>query len=221
MNPCDDVIANKSVGSTSTHDIQVEALTFNGVRNTYAYITNPDDNSVTVLNLDASLEPVTIPVGETPMKIDINSKGTLAYVTNFNSHNVSVIDLKTNSFVKNIPVGIEPYGIVVTPDGKRVYVANYYSGYLSVIDADPQSGGFDHVVANVSTGSTTSNAAITPDAGLVLVTGDFGLKIICTDPTDKNYNSIIANVSTGTRQGMLQYLLMQGLQLYRQRKETC
>ncbi len=199
LNPCDDVIANKPVGSTSTHDIQVEALTFNGVRNTYAYITNPDDNSVTVLNLDASLEPVTIPVGETPMKIDLNSQGTLAYVTNFNSHNVSVIDLKTNSFIKNIPVGIEPYGIVVTPDGKRVYVANYYSGYLSVIDADPKSGGFDHIVANVSSGSTSKGVAITPDAGLVLVTGDFGLKIICTDPSDKNYNSVIANVSSGTK----------------------
>jgi len=34
---------------------------------------------------------------------------------------------------------------------------------------------------------------------LVVVTGDFGLKIINSDPDDKDYNSVVANVSSGTR----------------------
>ena len=104
-----------------------------------------------------------------------------------------------NKVITTIPVGIEPYGVAVAPDGKLVYVANYYSGNLSVIDEDPNSGGFDHVVANVSTGSSSSNVVVTADAGMVLVTGDFGLKIVNSNPADKDYNSVIANVSTGSK----------------------
>jgi YVTN family beta-propeller protein len=206
LDPCSDIIGNKSTGSGSSHDADItEAVTVGGVRNTYAYVTNPEQGNVTVVNLtNTAAGTTTIPVGSTPMKIDINPQGTRAYVTNFNSHNVSVIDLVTtstnyNKVIKTIPVGIEPYGIAVTPNGKRVYVANYYSGNLSVIDEDPNSGGFDHVVANVSTGSSSSNVAVTADAGMVLVTGEFGLKIVNSNPADKDYNSVIANVSTGSK----------------------
>jgi YVTN family beta-propeller protein len=203
LDPCSNLIGNKSTGSGSGHDVDVtEAVSVSGVRNTYAYVTNPELGTVTVINLTTTEALSTIPVGNTPMQIDINPQGTKAYVTNFNSHTVSVIDLTNstnhNKVIATIPVGIEPYGIVVTPNGKRVYVANYYSGNLSVIDEDPNSGGFDHVVANVSTGSTSSNVAVTADAGMVLVTGEFGLKIVNSNPADKDYNSVIANVSTGS-----------------------
>ena len=197
LDPCSDIIANTSTGTKSTHSADV---TPDGA---FAYITNPGEGSVTAVSL-TNLQSVTIPVGSTPMKIDINPLGTRAYVTNFYSHNVSVIDLVPtsstyNKVLETIPVGIEPYGIVVTPDGKRVYVANYYSGTLSLIDVDPKSGGFDHVVANVSTGTKSGGVAATPDGAMILVTGDFGLKIIGANPADKNYNSVIANVSSGTK----------------------
>ncbi|HUX59615.1 MAG TPA: Ig-like domain-containing protein [Bacteroidales bacterium] len=203
LTPCDDVIANKSIGSGSNHDVDlVDGVLVDGVITTFAYITNPDEGKVTVVNLtstDLKTEYITIGEDKTPMKIDINPMGTRAYVTNFTSHDVSVIDLSTNKVINTISVGIEPYGIAVTPDGKRVYVANYYSENLSLIDVDPASGGFDHVIANVSTGSRTRDIAITPDAGMVVVTGDFGLKIVNSDPDDEDYNSVIANVSAGTR----------------------
>ena len=197
LDPCSSIIANTSTGTKSTHGTDV---TPDG---TYAYVTNPDLGKVTAVNLN-TLKTTSINVGNTPMNIVINPLGTRAYITNFNSHTVSVIDLVQtsstyNTVIKTIPVGVEPYGIVVTPSGKRVYVANYYSGNLSMIDEDPSSGGFDHVVANVSTGTKTGNVAVTPDGAMVLVTGDFGLKIIDSNPKDKDYNSVIANVSTGTK----------------------
>ncbi|MGC1392600.1 MAG: Ig-like domain-containing protein, partial [Bacteroidales bacterium] len=204
LNPCSDIIGSKSTGSSSGHSVDItEALSVNGVPSTYAYVTNPEQGTVSVVNLTTSETISPITVGDTPINIAINPQGTKAYVTNFNSHTVSVIDLVKgstyNKVIKTIPVGIEPYGLAVTPNGKRVYVANYYSGNLSMIDEDPNSGGFDHVVANISTGSKTGNAAITPDGAMVLVTGDFGLKIIDANPADKDYNSVIANVSTGSK----------------------
>ncbi len=199
--PCESVTANTSTKSTSSGGTDV-------VGDALAFVTNPLANTVTVVYLKPVSNPpdpsnpsiaAIIPVGEMPMKIDINPQGTLAYVTNFNSNDISVIDVRNMVVVDNIKVGKQPYGIAVTPDGKRVYVANYFSENLSLIDTDPNSGGFDHVVANVNTGTKTSDVAVTADATMVLVTGDFGLKIINANPKDENYNSVIANVASGTK----------------------
>jgi YVTN family beta-propeller protein len=161
-------------------------------------VTNPDAGTVTVVDLKTLKVTDIIPVGKNPLKIDINTDDTKAYVTNFGSDDVSVIDLKIKSVVKIIPVGRNPYGVVVTPDGDLVYVANYSSPFLSVIDADPTSGGFNHVVANVSTGTNNQEITVTGDAGLVLVTGRDGLKIVCSNPSDLKFNTVVSNVSSGT-----------------------
>ena len=192
-NPCDVVVSNSPVGTKSTKDIAVDPNA------AYAYITNPLSDEVTVIDLIKSTQVATILVGDTPTKIDINSSGSLAYVTNFNSNDVSVIDLATKKVIKTIKVGIHPYGIVSTPNGKGVYVANYFSENLSFIDADPYSGGFDHVVATVPLSTKNTNVTITPDAGMVLVTGDDGLKIVDSNPKDANYNCLVATVGAGTK----------------------
>ena len=192
-NPCDVLVANSSVGTKSTKDVAVDPNA------AYAYVTNPLSDQVTVLDLVRSTVVKSISVGKTPMKIDINPSGSLAYVTNFNSNDVSVISLATNTVIRTIKVGIQPYGIAVTPNGKGVYVANYFSENVSLIDVDPYSGGFDHVVANVPTGTKTSNVAVSPDAGMVLVTGDFGLRIIDANPKDADYNCVVATASSGTK----------------------
>ncbi|MBA7530121.1 hypothetical protein ES705_22324 [subsurface metagenome] len=191
--PCDDIIANVNTGSRS-RDVAINPEA--GL----AYVTNSGSGTVSViaLNLENPKIIETITVGETPLKIDINPQGTLAYVTNFTSHTVSVIDLQTNSVVETIYVGVNPYGVVVSPDGK-VYVSNYTSENVSVIDVDPASGGFNHVIANINTGTRNRDIDITPEAGLVLIAGDNGLTIVNTDPADVNFNTVIANVNTGAR----------------------
>ncbi len=199
LDPSGNVIVNAPIGTKSTHGT---AATPEGA---YVYVTNPEEGTVSVVDMiTLDVETIMIGEGRYPLRIDINPEGTKAYVTNYYSSDVSVIDLipgaDYNTVIKNISVGIGPFGITVTPDGKRVYVANYGSGNLSMIDTDPTSGGFDHAVANVSTGSNSRSVAVSPDAGLVVVTGDFGLIIINSDPDDKDkYNTAIANVSAGTK----------------------
>jgi len=193
--PIDYVISNKSLGSSSSGGADIsgdgEAV--------FAMVTNPDGNFVTRIGLGSEAgDIIKIPVGLYPQRVDIDQQGNRAYVTNSASHDVSVIDLSKNTVVKTISVGIEPFGVVVTPDGKRVYVSNYSSGDLSLIDVDPTSGGFDHVVSNVPIGTDPTELAVTGDAGMILVVGDFGLKIVNSDPKDENYNSVTANVSSGT-----------------------
>jgi DNA-binding beta-propeller fold protein YncE len=98
---------------------------------------------------------------------------------------------------KEIPVGYHPYGVAASSD-RKVYVANNESEYVSVIDVDPSSGGFDHVIANVKTGSKNRSIVVTPDAGLILVTGDDGVAIIDRDPNSPTFNDVVAVASKGS-----------------------
>jgi len=191
-----EIAGNYATSSTNTgSNSRGVTLTTDG---TTAYVTNPGSNSVSRVDIESSSETAVYTVGVMPLKIDLDPTCTKAYVTNYGSNTVSVIDLLTGDS-KEINVGLNPYGIAVTPDGSRVYVANYSSNNLSVIDVNPASGGFDHVVANVNTGTNNRDLAVTSDAGLVLVAGDDGLKIININPKDMNYNSVVATASSGTR----------------------
>jgi len=188
--------ANVQTGNQSRDGV----MDFNGAR---AFITNPGDNTVTVIeNLDSgnpSTYVAPIQVGTTPMKIAINPEGTLIYVTNHNSDNVSVIDITagTNQYhvIRTINVGSHPLGIVASSDGK-VYVANDQT--ISVINVDPTSGGFDHAIANINTGTTNRDADITVDGAILVVTGDNGLNIIKISQTGLGYDYGVYNVNPGT-----------------------
>ncbi len=173
----------------------------------YAYITNYDSETVSVLNLleNKSEDPIT--VEKAPLKIAMNPTGTRAYVTNHLSHSVSVIDTDDsdpinpnptlNKQIKVIPVGAGPYGVAVSAD-KKIYVANYYSENISVIDADPSSGGFNHVISNILTGSRNRDVAVTGNEGVICVTGDDGLCILEFTPGGDYSDVSITRVNSGT-----------------------
>jgi len=204
--PCDEITANVGTGA---HSEDVDILPDGGL----AYVTNSGSNTVSVIDMNTATILTTIPVGETPLKIDINPAGTLAYVTNFHSHTVSVIDLSTNTVIHTIPVGVNPYGVVVTPDGSRVYVANYTSKDISIIDVDPNSGGFDMVVASVGTESQNRDIEIAPDGGLALVAGSGGVLILNTDPNDIDFNQVVARVNTESETNEIDIIPEGGLAL--------
>jgi uncharacterized protein (TIGR02145 family) len=191
--PCDQLATNIKSGSNS-RDL---AATNDGAT---AYVTNSGSNSVSVIDMNTLSTISTISVGETPMKIDINPAGTRVYVTNFTSHTVSVIDItKTPAVVcKTINVGINPYGVAISSDGKYVYVANYTSENISVIDADPNSGGFDHAVANINTGTKNRDDAVTTE-GMLAVAGDDGLKLFRITHTANGFDYLATNVNPGSK----------------------
>jgi YVTN family beta-propeller protein len=121
-----------------------------------AYITNANDNTVTVIDAATNGFVMNIDVGCNPLGIALNADGSRAYVTVCGADHacatcpvppavgdVQVIDTTTNLVIQTIPVGIFPRGVVVSPDGTRVYVSNLCAtgglnctpGSVSVIDA--------------------------------------------------------------------------------------
>ena len=92
--------------------------------NPYAYVTNYNSNTVSVIDTTTNKVTATVPVGISPWGVAVSPDGTRVYVTNWNSNTVSVIDTTTNTVTATVNVDSNPIGIAVTPDGSKVYVAN-------------------------------------------------------------------------------------------------
>ena len=111
------------------------AITSDG---THAYVTNSDDNTVSVIDTANNTAVAMIPVGQGPTGVaitpdegrqagqDERRHQPLAYVTNFcglvscvnSDFTVSVIDTASNTVVATIPVGQDPIAVAfatVTP----------------------------------------------------------------------------------------------------------
>jgi YVTN family beta-propeller protein len=117
-----------------------------------------------------SLTPVaTIPVGQNPTGIAVDSATRTAYVTCTGpSPEVYAIDEATNTVTATIPVGTYPQAIAVNPDTDTIYTANKTAGTISVID-----------------GATNTVTATIPLAGADMIT------------TDSNNNTVFAVGTAG------------------------
>ncbi len=68
----------------------------------FAYITNYDDNTVSVIDTATNKVTSTVPVGLGPGGVAVAPDGKKVYVANNDSNSVSVIDTATNSVTANI-----------------------------------------------------------------------------------------------------------------------
>src|SRR5947208_2126456 len=83
----------------------------------FAYVTNLNPDSVSVIDTSSNTVVATVAVEFVPLGVAITPDGTRAYVTTEGSNSVSVIDTSSNTVVARVAVGIEPQGVIITPDG--------------------------------------------------------------------------------------------------------
>jgi YVTN family beta-propeller protein len=174
---------------------------------TYAYLTNYDDDSVSIVEITTNtvLDTVKDGVGEDPIGVAAASDGSKLYVANSGSDTISVIDTGTNTVTDTVKgVGKSPTGISVTPDGNKVYVTNHGGNSVSVIDTTSNT-----VTATVPVGNHPWGVAISPDGSKAYVTNDVDKtvsvidadtdSVIVTVPIDDDYPGGITINSVGTR----------------------
>ncbi len=158
----------------------------------YAYITNHDSDSVSVIDTATNKIVVTIneDVGDTPIGVAINPQGTKVYVSNsgFNySHSsVSVIDTATNKVTAKVPVRGVAFGIAITPNGKSVYVANWLDTTISVIDTAKNK-----VKTTIDVGGSPYDVRINPDGREAYVTIPEKNLVVVIDTAKNNVKTII------------------------------
>lgn len=104
------------------------------------YVTNTNEDSVSVIDAETKQVTNTITVGDFPKGIavnpSLNNGDGIIYVVNEGDDNVSVIDGATNQVLPDpVPVGLAPFGIAINPDNNNVYVANERNGGVNPRDS--------------------------------------------------------------------------------------
>lgn len=150
---------------------------------TFAYVTNSNSTTVTVINLEDNTVEGQIAGFDGPSGMVISPDGAIGYVNNYgapggigsgNGTTVNVVNLLTNAIEASITVGLAPAALAMSSDGAFVYVINYGNGNpdngsMSVIDTSNNS-----VTTPVASGLSGPFAiAITPDDNFAYIT-NFG-----------------------------------------------
>ncbi|MGN6179251.1 MAG: gliding motility-associated C-terminal domain-containing protein [Mucilaginibacter sp.] len=132
----------------------------------YAYITNQQTNTVSVINTTSNTVVGTIGVGQRPTGTAVSPDGTKVYITNQFDNSISVISTLTNKVMSTIPLKDSgPTGIALSPDGKTIYVVNLGLNSVSAIDA--ASG---NVTSTFAVGGYPIGIVVSPDGNNVFVT---------------------------------------------------
>jgi len=107
-----------------------------------------------------------VPVGKEPRAIALTPDGNLLVVANTEDNTLNFIDTVRGKILgAAVQVGGSPQALSISPDGTRVFVAKGSEAKLGVIDLITGK----HELIDI--GQKSSDVAITPDGGKVLVIG--------------------------------------------------
>jgi YVTN family beta-propeller protein len=126
------VIATSSLLFTTSSSAATSTV---GTKQTeWAYVTNSESESVTIIDTKSKKNIATIPVEKNPDSVTVTSDGKTVYVLNGGlEHFISVIDAQSKKVTATIPVNKDIlYAVAVTSDEKYLYVAGH--GTVSIID---------------------------------------------------------------------------------------
>lgn len=157
----------------------------------YAYITNPTNNSVSVIDTATNNVTTVVKVGNHPWGVGVSYDGKKVYVTNVYSNSVSVIDMATNTVNATVKGFKEPWEIAISPDGKKAYIANSDSDKVSVLDTTKNT-----VTTSVIVGRNPRGVAVTRDGKKVYVTNQKNNNVSVIDTVT---NNVIATESVGSQ----------------------
>lgn len=106
------------------------------------YISCWGCNQLLIYDTENGNDPISIPVGDHPNDLCLNSNGHYLYVANANDNAVSVIDTKQGKVVETLvaslypdaPPGSTTNGLALSADEKTLFIANADNNCLAVFD---------------------------------------------------------------------------------------
>ncbi|WHY62460.1 beta-propeller fold lactonase family protein [Cytobacillus firmus] len=123
----DELVQEVEVGNHPAHIVFTED-------GKYAVVTNSEDNTASVINMDSFNVTDTVETGKGPHGFRISSDSKRAYIANMGEDTVSVINLETLKEEKRIKVGIAPVTTGITSNGKTLVAALNRENALAVVD---------------------------------------------------------------------------------------
>ena len=142
----------------------------------FAYITNGNSNSVSVIDTATNVVVATIPVGSAPIGVAVNAAGSRVYIGNAGSLNVSVIDAGTNAVIANITIPDMPTAVAIDPAGTRLYVAGLMTSQVYVVGTATNT-----LVATMAVGDVPVGVAVNPAGTRVYVANNVSNNVTVSD----------------------------------------
>jgi gliding motility-associated-like protein len=155
----------------------------------FAYVTNFNNGTLTVVSTATNSFVTNINVNNTPEGISVSHDGTKAYITNEGINTVSVFNVADNSLQAKIAVGTTPWGICTSPT--LVYVANSGSNSLSIINTTTNT-----VVNTIPIGASPWEVTTSSDGKQVYVTCQNGTLAVVNAITNAVSGSIVLHAGT-------------------------
>jgi YVTN family beta-propeller protein len=155
----------------------------------YAYVTNGDSSTVTVLDVVNVRVDREIPVGQNPVAVTASPTRNEVYVVNAGSEgslgSLSVIDAEKNAVTATIALHRKPVSIDLNAAGTLAYVANSGSNSISVVDLKARQE-----IAQIGAGEEPVAARISPDGKTLVVANRLGNSVSIVDAAARTVRSI-------------------------------
>jgi YVTN family beta-propeller protein len=177
--------------------------------NRSVYLTDAGGNSVSIINGKTNNVTESIPVGEGPEDVAVNSITDVIYVANADDDTVSIIETgqrtsETSNEIQSdqyepasvgIKVGIKPTGIAVNPTMNLIYVIFSLFNKVVVIDGDK-----DKILNTIPVGKFPTDIVVDPQTNMVYVAnnGEQTVSVI-----EGSTSKVVANITVGDNPGIL------------------
>jgi YVTN family beta-propeller protein len=155
----------------------------------YAYVTNGDSNTVTVLDVVNLRLDREVAVGQKPVAVAISPTRNEVYVVNSGTSSgpgsVSIINAENNTVAATIQVHRAPVSIEIDPTGELAYVANSGSNTVSVLDLKAR-----REVAAIGVGEEPVAVRLSLDGSTLAVANRKAGSVSLVDPASRTLRTV-------------------------------
>ena len=162
----------------------------------YIAATNPDSDSITIVNAQSLKVKSEVGVGDDPRTLSFTPDSKNLVVSNHGYNTISIVDIEKGVEIHQYPVGFMPYGVV--NNGDYVFVSEFGFGRVSVVDL---SAGL--VVGNVSVDEFPSAMALDSIGKRLFVTHFFSGSVSVIDLITF---TVVQRISTGSDTNLSQFI---------------
>jgi len=142
----------------------------------HIYVTNSDDNKITIIDPATNKVSGEIPVSANPHGIVPSPDGKRFYISSESKDVLDVVDRASGKVIRSVPLEMRPNNVAITADGKRVYVCIRGKSWVDIVDTASLEK-----VKSVETGKGPHNVYRTPDGKQMIVSAMEGEKLTVID----------------------------------------
>jgi YVTN family beta-propeller protein len=155
----------------------------------YAYVTNGDSGTVSVLDVVNVRIDREVLVGRNPVAVAVNPARPEVYVVNSGSAegrgSLSILNAENNTVVATIPLHAQPLSIDIDAAHQLAYIANSGSNTISVVNLARRAE-----IAQIGTGEQPVEARVAPDGNSVVVPNRSGNSVCLIDAASRRVRAI-------------------------------